>query len=766
MSLEVQVKPQVPPPDESRISTVIPIVSGSERLTLMEVWRVLMKQRFVILVVTLLSLAGALWYAVRTPPLYESTARIEIQPQQSANIGIEELIEQKEQGQEQTDLQTEVEILQSDSVLFRTAQSLKLEERLRTMPRSSHTISEPSPAGTAEVAPAERRSMIQFIRDDLAVKVLKGTNLVEIRYRNRDPKLAAAIVNRLVETYSDEDLQTKFDRTMHVSDWLQKQLEGLKNEASNAQQALADYQKSHNIVGTDENSNLTLQTLQDISSTLDDAEADRIMKEVRMRDFNALGSNLVAVMGDNPNLASLRARQQDLETQRAELATKYAARHPRMIDLQSQIDKVQSQIDSEVGLARNQVRSEYQTAAGLEQALRKRLETQEEAAYKLNEGAAQYAILRNQAELNRDLYDTLQMRLKEATVTAGLSAANITVVDSAQLPYLPVAPRKKLSVMMGLIGGFLGGCVLAFLIESIDDRLQTSDEVENVLMLPSLAAVPHLYGAVEGRKNRSQERENGVNRTHRELVALRDSKSIGAEAYRNLRSSLLLSSIDNPPRIIVVTSAFPKEGKTTTAMNCAIVLAQRGEKVLLVDVDLRRGALGAAFGISSRTSGLTTILSKADSNREIMAPVPELPTLYVLPTGPRVPNPAEMLSSARMEEQLRQWSHEYDRIVLDTAPLLSVSDTQAVAVFADTVVLVTRAGMTRRRALIRARDILLRINAPIAGVVVNDVDVRLENFYTKRYGMYGYGYGYGYGGRYGSYSDRAYGYENEDEETR
>jgi polysaccharide biosynthesis transport protein len=766
MSPDVQVKPQVQPLAESHVPTLVSGVPGGEVLTLVEVWRVLTKQRFIILAVTVLSLAGALWYAFTTPRLYESFASIEIRPQQSANVGFEQLIEQKEQGQPLTDLQTEVSILQSDAVLFQTGVRLNLQNRIRALAVSTRKSDAAAPALAGGITPMERRAMIILIRDNLVVKVVKDTNLVEIRYRNEDPKLAAAVVDGLVETYSDQDLQTKFDRTMHVSNWLQKQLEGLETEASNAQQALADYQRAHNIVGTDENSNLTLQTLQNISSSLDDAEADRIMKEVRMRDFQALDPNLVAVMGDNPNLAALRARLQELQTRRAELAPKYAARHPRMVDLQSQIEKVQSQIDTEVGLARSQVRSQYESAAGLEQTLRKRLKAQEEAAYKLNEGAAQYAILQNQAELTRDLYDTLQMKLKEATVTAGLSAANITVVDRAQIPYLPVAPRKRLSVLVGLVGGFLVGCVVAFLIESIDDRLQTSEEVEKVLMLPSLAAVPHLISGAEGVKKRAGKAlDSGVGRTNRELVALRDPKSIGAEAYRNLRSSLLLSCIDNPPRIVVITSAFPKEGKTTTSMNCAIALAQRGEKVLLVDVDLRRGSLGAVFGISSRTAGLTTMLSKGDLHGEITAPLPDLPTLHVLPTGPRVPNPAEMLSSVRMEEQLREWSREYDRIVLDTAPLLSVSDTQAVAVYADSVVLVTRAGMTRRRALIRARDVLLRINARIAGVVVNDVDVRLENFYIRRYGMYGGGYGYG--GRYGSpYSDRAYGYENEDEETK
>ena len=364
----------------------------------------------------------------------------------------------------------------------------------------------------------------------------------------------------------------------------------------------------------------------------------------------------------------------------------------------------------------------------------------------------------NQADLTRQLYDTLQMRLKESMVTAGLSAANVNVVDSAQVPYAPIGPRKRQAVLIGLLGGLLAGCMVAFLIESIDDRLQTSDEVEAAVMLSPLAAIPHLAGGAGQRKLWGKKTVDGsAARLDQQLIALRDPKSTSAEAYRNLRSSLLLSSIDHPPRIIVLTSALPEEGKTTTAINTAIVLAQRGEKVLLVDGDLRRGSLGAVFGLSNRSFGLSTVLANPHSIREISVPLPELPTLHVLPTGPRPPNPAEMLSSARMEEKFRQWLEEYDRIVIDSAPLLAVSDTQAIAVFADTVVLVTRARRTRKRALLRARDILLRINAPIAGVVVNDVDIRMENFYTHRYGLQGYGYGYGN-------DERAYGYEKKDEE--
>jgi succinoglycan biosynthesis transport protein ExoP len=763
MSVELQTAPQGLPAAERRM----PIPSSGEQVTLMEVWRLLNKHRFVILVVTILSIGYSAWHAFRTQPLFESVARIEIQPQQTPNIGIQQVIEQGQTGGgENSALQTEVRILQSDSVLFQTGQSLNLIDRLRASATTNKNEKKPAPVPIGEVTPAERRAVIGFIRGGLSVAVITGTSLVEIHYRNVDPRFSAAVVNRIVATYSDEDLHSRYERTMHVSGWLQTQLENLQSEAKDAQQQLVDYQKAHNIVGT-ENSNLTIQTLEQLSSSVDNAEADRIMKEARLRDFDSMSPNLVAVMGDNPSVAALHNQLETLETQQAQLNAKYGPRHPKILDIQTQMKKLQSQIDSEVALARRQIRDEYEGAFGAEQSLRQRLGQQEEAAYKLNEGAAQYAILRNQAELTSDLYDTLQMRLKEATVMAGLSATKITVVDAAQVPDLPVGPRKALILGVGLLGGLLGGCVLAFLIESIDDRLQTSDEVESVAMLPSLAAIPHFHSETDKNKRRNgsgtNEGDLGTSQLSPQLVAVRDPKSVSAEAYRNLRSSLLLSSIDNPPRTIVVTSPFPGEGKTTTAINVAIVLAQRGERVLLVDADLRLGKLAAIFGLSGSNAGLSTVLVEPDIHREIPVPLPELPTLHVLPTGPRPPNPAEMLSSIRMGEQLRQWSQEYDRIVLDTSPLLAVSDTQSMAVFADSVLLVTRARMTRKRALLRARDLLVRINAPLAGVVVNDVDVRLENFYTHHYGAYGYQYGYG---GYGASSDRAYGYDKENEKAK
>src|SRR5580658_2128624 len=369
-----------------------------ERRSLMDVWRVLTKQRFTIITVTVLFVAAAVWYAFRTPPVYESVSRIEIKSDEFSGSDLLGLFEAEDSAAE--NLQTEVRILQSDSVLFQTAQALNLLHLVRT------GKSDPN----APITPQERRGMVGIIKGGLSVAIIPNTRIVEIRYRSNDPKLGTDIANQLVETYSDAAVQTKFERTEHVSQWLQNRMDDLRQEASDTQRALADYEKAHNIVGTDENSNLTLQTLQNISSELDSAEADRIMKEARLHEFDSLSPDMMALMGDNPALGAARTQLTDLQTQRAQLALKFGPKHPQIQQLDQEIDKVKSQIDNEVELARRQVNNEYTGAMGLENELRKRLGTQEEAAYRLNEDVAQYAILRHQAELTRNLYDTLQMR--------------------------------------------------------------------------------------------------------------------------------------------------------------------------------------------------------------------------------------------------------------------------------------------------------------------------------------------------------------------
>lgn len=708
---------------------------GGSKISFVDVWRTLLKRRWMILAVTLLVFVGTTWYTYRIKPIYQSVARIEISPTSQNNIGLQEVVnEARGGGSDSSALSTELQILQSNSVLLDTAQKLIEQGRIPAPPVDPH----PTEYSTT----AQRVNLIGYVRSGLHVAQVPTTHLVDITYRSTDPQLAKDLVNDLVDSYISSDLQSRLDRTGYVSNFLQTALAGLKKDAQDAQRRLAEFQKQNNIVGSDDNStNLTIQGLQSISQSLQQAETDRILKEARLRDYESQTPAMASLLGDDPLLASLRGQEADLKAQYAQLSARYGAHYPKMEDLQTQINRLDERIKAELKISRDQIEQEYLGALHSEQTLRKRLGEQEEAAYKLNEGAAQYAILRHEAELNRDLYDTLQVRLKEASVTAGLNANNITRVDTAMLPLYPVAPKKEQNILFGFLGGLVAGIILAFIMEAIDDTLPTSEEVESVLALPSLATIPHMTrDAQKGRRERAGESRM------QQLELLNNPQSVAAEGYRGLRSALMLSSVDRPPRVIVVTSAFASEGKTTTTVNCAVSFAQRGERVLLVDADLRKGRIGHFFNMDKEAFGLTSLLAQSAASQPFAAPIAELPTLHVLPTGPRPPNPSEVLASNRMEEQLKIWMQEYDRIIIDTAPLLPVSDTQALAAIADTVILVARAGATRKRALVRARDVLHRIHAPITGVVVNDVDLRLENFYTYRYGMYGYGaYGYQYG---------------------
>jgi capsular exopolysaccharide synthesis family protein len=336
------------------------------------------------------------------------------------------------------------------------------------------------------------------------------------------------------------------------------------------------------------------------------------------------------------------------------------------------------------------------------------------------------------------LYDQLQLKLKESNLAAGLNTASITVIDEAMLPLGPVSPDVHTNVMIAAALGILVGVLGAFIFDSLDDTLRTTDDVELFSGLLSIGAIPHFQAAAASGRPEEMGEEPGE---RRRLVSITAPASPTAEAYRALRSSILLSAIDNPLRTLVITSAFMSEGKSTLSANLAVMLAQRGERVLIVDADLRRSTLHLLFGLRRPAQGLTNLLSRQTDDSVIMHPVAQVPSLAYLPAGAVPPNPAELLASHRMAEMMRQWSEQYDRVIIDTAPILAVSDSLAPAARADSVLLVVRAGVTRKKALMRTRELLRRVNAHLLGAVVNDIDMRKDSYYNYS-GPYTYGYGY------------------------
>jgi capsular exopolysaccharide synthesis family protein len=710
-----------------------PQLPNSEELSLLEIWRTLFKRKLVVfgvLAATML-LVGA--YTLHKTPLYEGVARIEIDPNRAPNLGLEDLIQEKLSSSDSSSvLQTEVRILQSDAVATQVMNQVDWPDKKGYGRGTGQTM-------VSQLSPILREKMIDRFRNNLKVQVVPNTQIVELRFRDPDPKLATNVTNAFVDAYIERNFKTRYQSTMQVSDWLSKQMDDLRTRAAEAQDKLAEFQKRNNILGADENDNIVTDKLRQLNQQLTDAEADRIVKEARHRLASSGNPELIASVVPSSTLQVLRTQQADLKQQFAQLTTKFGSGYPKVREMQGQLDRIDNEISDEVKTLGQRIDDEYLASEKTQDMLRSRFDAQKQQAFQLNESAAQYALLRHEVESSRELYDSLQVKLKEAGVTAGLSSTNVTVVDRADIPGKPVEPKVPLNLALGLLGGLVGGVSLAFVLESLDDSITTSEEVEAVAALPALCSIPMIQngtlrpvrGALPG-----IEANNG-----HDLITIRKPNSGAAEAYRSLRSSILLTSIDEPPKLIVVTSAFPQEGKTTTSANTAVALAQRGGRVLLVDADMRRSSLYKKFGMD-QTIGLSTVLQGGSVDEAITTPLAELPNLHVLPAGPIPVAPAELLASLRMRTLLRKWTQEFEHVVIDTPPVFPVTDALILASQADAVLLVVRSGVTRKKALLRMRDVLQRANAPIIGVALNGVNMRLEHYYagSYRYGNYADGY--------------------------
>jgi capsular exopolysaccharide synthesis family protein len=318
--------------------------------------------------------------------------------------------------------------------------------------------------------------------------------------------------------------------------------------------------------------------------------------------------------------------------------------------------------------------------------------------------------------------------------------SDVSVIDRAEVPMKPTAPRPVFSILLGVLVGVLGGIAGAFAMESFDDTINGTDETEALSRLPVLTAIPEFRYFKALRKLGTNGSSNGHGASYVETLI--SPKSLVSEGYRTLHNSIVFSSVDQPPRVLVFTSALPQEGKSTTCVNYAAVLAQKGAKVLLVDADLRRPSLAKRLGVTS-SEGLGSLLLHQAATDLVFRPIEELPTLFFMPAGPVPTAPADALSSNRMKEILKMWSANYDHVIIDTPPILSVSDSLALAREADGVIMVIRAGRTPKRALLRSRDLLMRMQARIFGVVLNAVDVGVNGSYYNYSNSYGYGYSYG-----------------------
>ncbi|HEX9120630.1 MAG TPA: polysaccharide biosynthesis tyrosine autokinase, partial [Terriglobales bacterium] len=590
------------------------------------------------------------------------------------------------------------------------------------------------------------------IKGGLSVTTVPRTRLVDIRYASPNPQVAAEVVNTLIDTYIEHNIRGHFESTMQASEWLSRQLTDLRIKAETAQQRLVEYQQQKQIVGVDEKQNITITKLEALNGELTKAETERIQKEANYRMSNAEDPEQISTLAKNAEtnstLNALKTDEAKLKTQIAQMQVLYGPSNPKMAEVRNQLASVQASMQAEVKRNAAKLKSDYDAALQRETMLRRAFESQKTEANKLNQNAIEFMMLKRDADTSRQLYDGLLQKLKEAQVSAGLKSSNVRVVDAAAVPAGPSRPNKRLNIMLGLLLGLAGGVGLAFLIESMDTTVSSPEDAELATALPSLGVIP-LIGRAQMRKLLARTSEATPGDSESQMIAHFRPRSPSAEAYRALRTSLLLSGSGTPPKTIVFTSALPREGKTSTTINSAVVLTQMDARVLLIDCDFRRPSIHRALGIPNGT-GLSTVLATGEGLQSIVVKSQQIPNLYVVPAGPPPPQPAELLSSKFFQECLTKWKQEFDHILIDTPPVLSVTDAVVLSVYADSVVLVVRSDVTTKNALRQARDLLLQVNAHVTGTLLNAVDLTSPGSY-----YYYYSYGYGQKNRYYNESRRS-----------
>ena len=716
---------------------------------LQEYLRVLVKRKWVILSCIAVIFALVAVATLRSTRIYDASGSIAINKPEPNILSFKDSPSVSD-FDDPADLDTEVSVLKSDALAWQVITQLQLAKRPEFGGTGETSVTNTIGLTTDKDPDSQKKSaLLDGLKGNLRVALRPNTRIIDIHYRSADRNLAASVVNTLITSYREQNFRTRYESTTQTSEWLAKQLTEMKVKVEDSQEALVKYQKDHQILGIDEKQNITTSKLDELNKELTSAESERMEREsvyhlVQSGDPDAAVTAAASTdnRGTSPSASSgllekLREQQADLKIQIAQLSTQFGPSYPKLAQLDNQLKETEAQIQTELKKVVGRIRGDYMAALHREQMLRAALDDQKQEANHLNESAIQYNQLKREAETNRTLYEGLLQKLGEANVASGLKSNNFRVVDLARVPTQPAEPNVPRNLAFALALGISTGIGMAFLLEGLDNTVRTPEQAQVISSLPSLGMIP--FGSRGGVNGEGHQRlAVAASREAVELVTQTRPQSQMAEAYRALRTSLLLTSSGGPPKVILVTSALPQEGKSTTSINTAIVLAQKGARVLLVDADLRRPSIHKSFGLGPRT-GLSNVLTGNTTLQQATVRSPLLPSLFILPAGTPPPNPAELLASSNMGEVIAEMLDQYDHVVIDTPPTLSVTDAVIMSTRADAVVLVIRSGQTTKQALRRARDLLTQVNAHVCGVLLNAVDLSSPDYY----------YYYEYQGKYG-----------------
>lgn len=687
----------------------------SDGRTLQHALRIGKKYIWLVLIGALVGAGAGMFENATSPKQYRASATIEITADTADQFRLDTSGDDQGGYIDASRLGTEIAILKSATLATETIRSLHLYNDKDFLPPGAT-----SPWDLSNIR--LRHALIGMFEGGLAAERTGHTNILTLSCTARDPQLAADICNTLIDNYVQHHFSDNYAATQEVSVWLQAQLGDLRSKLEASQEHMLTVQRDIGLVGIDQTQSIVLSRLVDLSHDLTQAETDRLVAQAKLLTYTSSSPEVLPTLSGDGVLLSLKQRQNQLEGQLASESAAFGAKNPRIIQLRSEIGEVGEAMKQEEGTVISRAQAEVAAAEKSEAALRNRLDEAKNSAYQGNSKAVEYSLARRSYESNRSLYDGLQQRLQEAGIIAGLHSTDIRRIDQADPPDFPSAPRKSVNLTLGVGFGLTLGVMLAFVIEMFDTNVKTIYDIEERLGLPMLGIVP---------------RVDGKQLTPETFVEDATSTAPGAwsrlaEAYRALRTTILLSKPGAPPQVILISSAKPAEGKTSISTLESIVFALNGGRVLLIDADLRRPSVHLRFRIPNKL-GLTSVLTGKSRLEDAITPLRALPSLHILPAGPIAPMPAELLGSQQMKQLIGDLRSDYDFILIDTPPVLTVTDATVLVGSSDGVVMVLRYGQASRNVVARASEILLRSGAQLLGVVLNEVDLQSSD-YAEYYG--------------------------------
>jgi len=723
---------QSPPPAD--------VTSEAREVHLLDYVKVVYKRRWTAVTIFLLVLGGVSTYTFTATPVFEAKARLLIEADQQNVVNFKQVVEED---QTKADYyQTQYNILQSRALARRTLDELRLWDKsafavgtsdrfsptrvLAAVPAMFRKIFGSEEAVVKNQMPAADETLAQSAAIDrflsqLTVAPIRNSRLVDVKYQSPDPQTATRIVNTLAKNYIEQNLEYKFMASKEASDWLGERLAEERRAVEQAEAKLQAYREQNDAISLTDRENITVQKLADLNTALTRAKTERISKEATYQQLQASQTDPARLDTFPAILSNAFIQQQkgelaELQRQHAQASEKLGDKHPDIIRLKSAIQLSQTKLNGEIAKVVQSVRSEYQAALAQENSLTGALNQQKAEALSMNRKAIDYGVLDRDVESSKQLYNSLLQRAKETNVAGELKTSNVRIVDAAERPRVPLRPNRKNDLFLGFSGGAALALGFVFFFEYLDSRIKTPDEMRDHLGLAFLGLLPMI-------EERHLARAYPV--LHEGIPAN------FSEAFRAIRTNVLFSSAHEGTRSIVVTSTGPGEGKSMVAGNLAISLAQAGQRVLIVDADMRKPKAHELMGVAQEPGLSNLLVGNVKASEAVQKS--RVRGLWVLPAGRIPPNPAELVGAPRFRDFVNSLREHFDWVIIDSPPVMAVTDAALIAHHASGVLFVVGAEMTSRHTARRALEQLEQAQARFVGAVLNRVDLKHNAYYYSQY---------------------------------